>query len=401
MAEKALACNLKGYGPVRLSKLPDDELKAVAVALHVDPSSTSVIADILKAKRFISSKPLRPANADNADNADAPLPSSASECAPAISEAAAPATAPPAAPAAAPATAPAAAPATALAGESTMVVVKQPAFKITAFNSYKLRMGEKSLAEQWLHVIGEMSTSNVVMASEVPYAQVDERASTMRHILEQVSGCSWTTTISQPSGTQNEKSNKEVHVVWARDGVKIKKHRTLQQANGVRLDYAPFQFAAEDSHGVNYIMTSVHFPPESRKAERDRQISAFLTAYAQTSEARMETPFTSKGARDGKLKETVHIIGGDFNAFPPHVAHAECIPFSTFIGHRVATSAGMRSHDHFMVNADSADKYLIGADVIQLATPHNSRTGQSGVSDHFPISLTIRYAAQTRTTATR
>lgn len=388
MAEKALSCNLKGYGPVRLSKMTTDELSAVAVALKVDPCSSDVIADILKAKRSLHKESTAaPACGD---------PPAVEEIAPV--ETAAP-NKPPLADTFQVAKAleiKSAAHAEKPTSGSALVVVKQPEFKIIAFNSYKLRIGERNLTDQWLELITEMSTADILFVSEVPSLQVEQRTSTMKQMLEELSECTWKTIISEPSGTLNEKSNKEVHVVFLRDGVTINKYRTLHEVDGVRLDYAPFQVLAEDSRGVEYVFTSVHFPPESRKSDRHQQMSTFLREYMQNSSVRMDTPFTDKGARDAKRKETVHVIGGDFNAFPPHVARAECVPFSTFIGHRVATSAGLRSHDHFMVNADATEKYLMNADVIQLSAPHNSRASKTGLSDHFPISLTIRHVAQTR-----
>ena len=208
----------------------------------------------------------------------------------------------------------------------------------------------------------------------------------MRKMLNTSTGAEWEAVRSEPS------SNGEVHACFMKEGMTLLKSKTLYEAGGVRLDYAPLQVLAEDSTGQEYVFTSVHFPPEKRSNDRDAQLGSFLKAYASEAGCRMDQPFTERGARDAKKDEVLHVIGGDFNVFPPDKHREECRNFATFIGSRVSTTSGGRSLDHFMVNADGAAAFAMSGDVVELVSPKNSRTGDKGVSDHHPISLLIRQA---------
>jgi hypothetical protein len=174
------------------------------------------------------------------------------------------------------------------------------------------------------------------------------------------------------------------------------KSNTLQEAGGVKLDYAPLQVLAEDTTGQKYLFTSVHFPPVKRANDRDLQLGAFLKAYVSEAGCRMDQPFTERGARDARKDEVLHVVGGDFNVFPPDRHREECRNFATFIGSRVSTTSGGRSFDHFMVNSDGAAAFAMSADVVELASPKNSRKGEKGLSDHHPISLLIRQAPRAK-----
>ena len=99
---------------------------------------------------------------------------------------------------------------------------------------------------------------------------------------------------------------------------------------------------------------------------------------------------------EAKKDEVLHVIGGDFNVFPPDRHREECRQFATFIGSRVATTSGGRSFDHFLANSDGAAAFAMSADVVELASPKNSRKGQKGLSDHHPISLLIRQAPRAK-----
>lgn len=395
MSAKAISSGLKGYGSVRLSRLEPSDLQIVARSFGVSPDlpSDEMIRQILEKKKLlptiVSDDTERlPAvhakeevrveevqqEADEDGEAEKEEESDAED------------------------------------DEACVVLPPRPAVRIIAFNSLKLRVGDKRLAHAWLKLVETMSHSDAVLVSEVPAAQASDRVRTahsnpwsfrlfqrapcaqvsmMQKMLSGVTGSDWSTAQSEPC-------DGEVHVCFLKDTMKLKRSRTLNEAGGVKLSYAPLQVLAEDATGQNYLLTSVHFPPEKRGEERNRQMQAFLKAYANEAALRMNVPFTAKAARDARKPETVHVIGGDWNCFPPSEARAECKPFAVFIGSRVATTAGARSFDHFLVNSDSAAGFAMSGEVIELAEPQNSSKGHIGLSDHSPISLLVRQAPRAR-----
>ena len=387
MAEKVIGAGLKGYGSVRLTKLDREDLEIVARAFEVEPdgSTEDLVKKILAKKKKLptvikddSDRIVEISNHDDAlrapvereDNVRAgdgerKEPNGAKpeeEHDERDGE----------------------------DGEDGVVIVPpRPAVRVIAFNSLKLRVGDARLTHQWLKLVEEMAQSDVVLASEVPAAQADDRVAVMRKMLCAVAKCNWSTAVS-------EASDGEVHVAFLKDGMTLKRSRTLTEAGGAKLAYAPLQVLAHDATGQHYLFTSVHFPPEKRKDERNAQMRAFLSAYANEASTRMNCPFSAKAAREARKDEVVHVIGGDWNCFPPMEARTECRPFSTFIGSRVATTSGGRSFDHFLVNGDAAAGFAMSGDLIELAAPQNSSKGEIGLSDHSPISLLMRQAPRAR-----
>lgn len=387
--EKAIDNNLRGYGTVRLSKLSRAELDIVARAFQLsnldDESDEDLVKRILQLKKTL---PTVVVDASDHKN-DATARDDRTEKQQARKEKGKEAKEQQAE----------------QEHESSsddedaekfVVVPAKPPLRIISFNSFKLRVGDKDLAHRWLQLVEHMAASDVVLASEVPAGQAEDRVGVMCKMLSSVSGTNWSAVWSEPSGTQNEDSNKEVHVAFVKKGIKIIRKTTVFKAGGVALDYAPLQVLIEDQAGRQYVLTSVHFPPEKREKARDTQTKAFLRGYLTSSDCRMEKPVTAKGAKDARVDEVVHVIAGDFNGFPPEIARNECKHFSTFIGSRMATTAGGRSFDHFLVNSDAAAAFSACAEVLELVDPQNSAKGEKGLSDHFPIVLTLREGPRAR-----
>lgn len=283
-------------------------------------------------------------------------------------------------------------------------VIKPPRheLRIMAFNSLKLRVGDERLAIQWLKLVERMSTNDIVLISEVPSGQATDRVSTMTKMLASVSGVPWTAVTSQASGTSNANANKDVHAAFIRDGVELKSYKTLWTVGGTDLDYAPLQINVVDRRfekPVEFVCTSVHFPPlrrKSRGTERDIQVAAFLNTYPKEADARMNKPFTNQAAKEVRCDPIVHIVGGDWNIFPAAVDNVDMLPWKTYVGSQVATSAGRQSFDHFVVNAEAGDSYSISWDLVELTWQQHSAKGQIGLSDHHPIELTVKEMPQVR-----
>ena len=276
---------------------------------------------------------------------------------------------------------------------SSTILPERHALHIMAFNSLKFRVGDQRLAMQWLGLVERMATNDIVLVSEIPAGQAEDRATTMSKMLSAIGDSSWTYVLSKAAGTSNVDSNKEVHAAFIRDGVDLISYRTMHKIGETRLDYAPLQIKVVDKRferEVEFVLTSVHFPPASRKNERDTQVAAFLNSYPKEADARMHTPFTSKGASDARLNPTVHVVGGDWNAYPAAIANVDTNPWKFYVGSEVATSSGRQSFDHFAVNRDSSNSFSISWDVVELQFPQNSSKGEIGLSDHHPIELTVK-----------
>ena len=391
MADKVIDSSLKGYGTIRLSKLDSEDLKTVARAFevdHADKTAAEIVALILEKKKHLPVVVVKDVQrVDLEDRDDLPR---VEEIAEEEDAGDGEGEAEEAGPEEGDEDGKDEKEEDEQDGESEYVVVPpRPAIRIIAFNSCKLRVDDGSMDNHWIALFGEMASSDVVMASEVPGGKAEKRLGMMRKMLEGSTGKKWASVVS-------EQSNGEVHGCFLKEGMTLLKSKTLHEAGGTKLDYAPLQVLAEDTSGQRYVFTSVHFPPVKRANDRDLQLGAFLKAYSSEAAARMDQPFTERGARDARKDEVLHVVGGDFNVFPPDRHREECRNFATFIGSRVATTSGGRSFDHFLVNSDGAGAFAMSADVIELASPKNSRKGEKGLSDHHPISLLIRQAPRAK-----
>jgi hypothetical protein len=201
----------------------------------------------------------------------------------------------------------------------------------------------------------------------------------------------------------------EVHVVFARDPVKIKSHRTWEgSADGdelVTFDHAPLTVLLEDPRFDEscreIVLTSVHLPPGSSKRvnARDRQLNAMLSGYPTESGTRLGQAFTQKGHKDAKRKgrHPIHLVTGDFNIYPggPKFDVAKHGWAEPLLGAKIATSAGCKQLDNLLVDKESHERFVFSHEVLRFTNFKNARTSTDGVSDHAPIFLKVTQAITT------
>ena len=338
--------NLRQYGPARLSKLPDETLEVLCNLYHISPVpevKNDRISALMKARQLTSSIAENPPQSEGA---------------------------------------------------------KEPVFKpyhglrVMVFNSHKLRLGREALAEQWMVIVAEMALLDVVLISEVPAGDAHEKTRSMIALLRHISDKKddeWNFAISDPSGP----GNLEVHVVLVKAPVKILASHTISSADdGVKLDHSPLVVKLQDERfatSTTVVVTSVHFPPSYRGNERDQQLKSFFRSYAEQSGVRLNEPFTEKGAKDARLAHPLHIVAGDFNAHPSHkVPDLEKLGWGDPLIHpNFATSAGRQNYDNVVPDAVTASRFNMSYDILELQRPQNSRRKEIGLSDHYPIVVTI------------
>lgn len=288
-------------------------------------------------------------------------------------------------------------------GESTRVFKERHEFRVVSFNSLKLRTGKVGLEEQWLMLIATLATFDVVVVQEVPAeASIKDvektRAYLLKKAFEHHSGDEWSIVLSEPCGP----GNLEVHVALVRKPIEIVSSCTNRTACSVPLDHAPLTFKIKDSRfkadgDKTWVITSVHFPPKSRSRDRDVQIKAFLREYESQSAFRLDTPLTEKGAKDAKTSTVHHIVCGDFNDFVGTGYELERYSFAPpLLGEHVSTSSGGQAYDNFLLSKFAANKFSIGADVLELQMAARFSKGEDGLSDHHPIALCIKDTAVTK-----
>jgi len=349
--------NLKGYGPGRLGKLAEGIMNELCELYNIDPVpelKAERISALLKARQ--KSSPLAsPGQTDDDDEDDDVEDGDV--------------------------------------GVTSGVFRKnRHSVKLLAFNSLKLRLGRESLQTQWLALVSEMADVDVVLMSEVPASDARAKTEALVGLIQHASESSaqWTFSISEPSGP----GSLEVHVCLCKLPLKIVKSQTITHVGGAKLDHAPLVVKLLDtrfSKPQTLVLASVHFPPAARSLARDEQIKTFFSSYAQEAATRLDEPFTAKGAYDARKDPVIHVVAGDFNAYPGAVVDLESIGWGQpLVGSNVATSAGRKSFDHFVPSGWASSAFNLRWDVLELVAPQNSRLGKIGLSDHDPIVLEIK-----------
>ncbi len=320
------------------------------------------------------------------------------------------------------------------------LVVEKHQLRICSFNALKLRLSNptgkapneddddensvgykgsdegEQLTRKWLMLAAVMSSYDVIVMQEIPgrKALCEARMQVFHDMLHLATepDRQWTAVHSRVSGKdgKTEGPGAEVHVAFVKSPVKMVQVDTLFKVGATRLDYAPLQLLLHDPRFADpadrdYVLSSVHLPPRDRADARDDQLSALLRHYSamDTSEYRMQKPFRPN-------KETkcapMHIIAGDFNAFPGKLdANGEEVygltkaGFVTKVPEGVATTPSGQHYDNFLTPEWCDDQRIVGAGVLQLTSEQNSREGKIGLSDHWPITLTILEAAKTKAAA--
>ena len=244
--------------------------------------------------------------------------------------------------------------------------------------------------QDFTELAAAFAEADVVAISEVAAGtqKTLERARKFKDMLE-TQGSTWSMAMSEPSGP----GNPEVHVILAKAPVRVLRWVTTSTAGGVALDHAPMTALVEDTRFgqfCQFVVTSVHFPPESRHRSRDAQITSFFKNYATQAALRCDTPLSETGAKDARKTLPVHIVGGDFNTWPGHDRFSlSSDGYEVALGEHVPTTSGNKSFDNFVLSAHARKYFTLSYRVMEFQTPQNSHKGVVGLSDHSPILLSL------------
>lgn len=270
------------------------------------------------------------------------------------------------------------------------VFKRMASLEIIAFNSLKLRVFRDELKDKFKQLVERFSHADVIVMSEV--SNVDRAKEFLAYLN---SYGEWAMQASHPSKPANE-----MHIVFHKSAIDVIRHVTTVSVGVHDFSHAPFTILLQDRHLGRFVVTSVHFPPESKSSLRDRQIKAFLAAYREESAVRCDTPITDKGAKDARTQLPIHIIAGDFNCWIGNECYnVDKYGFEAVLGKHVPTTSGMRSFDNFLVTQNARSACTISSSVLELEVPQKSCKGQIGLSDHSPISLRLERSFTTSTRA--
>lgn len=316
--------------------------------------------------------------------------------------------------------------------------VEMHSLSVCSWNSLELRLGDLTSKEEdasegadlkrryWLEFVRKLSEYDVIVMQEIPASEftTEKRTRKICEWLHQYSDpeVTWSMYFSDPSGKDGKTTGARVHVhaCWVRSPVEVTAQTTLTEVGGQQLDYAPLQLALHDPRFADpadgqFVLTSVHLPPESRRSDRDVQLKKLLSHYgaADTTRYRLGKPFGPNGiAADPPM----HIICGDFNTYPGALAKprrgvkeqeegtgAEPQPgageelygltrhgFVAKIPEQAATSEGRNHYDNFLVDSTSDKRFLLTESILPL-----NRT-EAKLSDHDPVILTIEEVRTTK-----
>ena len=246
---------------------------------------------------------------------------------------------------------------------------------VAAFNAARLSVEASDLREEWTQLARFFGdAAHVVCMSEVPAKTAKARTDEFLRLL----GSDWRVTLSEPSGTLVG-SQRDVHAVFHRVGVV--EARTAHRLDGKRMEYAPLTVRLSPFfEDVDVVLSSVHMPPAARARLRDTQVRNLMEGYPRSAEARLNTPFGAP--RDARRKPVVHVAMGDFNVKPSSNEDWRVLVDGP-------TSSGGKAYDHFLVSEPSFKHVEASAEVLPLRRARNTRTGDRGISDHFPILLRL------------
>lgn len=340
-AEKLVDTALKGMGKKKLANLELELLKEIARQIGCDTSEDdtldSMVKLLLKKKRNKEVQPVKSIMSPSYATKETVLP-------------------------------------------GTSVFKAKSKLEVIAFNSLKLRVFREDLKHQFQQLVERFVQADVILMSEVTSV---ERA---REFLSYLNGHGeWSLHTSQSSKPSNE-----IHAVFVKSHLMVIRASTTVSVGLHEFAHAPFTILLEDQRLGRFVLSSVHFPPESKARERDVEIKAFIRAYACEAALRCDTPFTEKGAKDSRSKLPVHVIAGDFNTWVGHdMYEAQNHGFYPLIGKNISTTSGMRSFDNMLITHYAKDNFTISSSVLELEVPQKSCKGQIGLSDHSPIALCV------------
>lgn len=262
----------------------------------------------------------------------------------------------------------------------------QNTISICFFNALKLRTGKEELAIEWDQLILAFASFDAVVMSEIPATDstYEKRVQDVLHKLQETGD--WSATRSEASGP----GNLEVHVAFVRGPFSVENVLTVHDIGGTEMHHAPAVFAMYNKTTEKRIMvSSVHFPPESKRSVRDTQIKKFVSYYPELMRSK-GIPFTDQGAKEIGKSAVFHVAGGDFNSWAGHEMYrARQSGFDVLFGSGIVTTSGNRAFDNIMISSDTRNHFTISSRVLLLQKHQNSFRGIIGLSDHSPILLRL------------
>ena len=173
--------------------------------------------------------------------------------------------------------------------------------------------------------LGLVMGVDVLMLSEVPKEAGKARVSVLADALRSATGAEWEVLFSEPSGVGPKDNQSEYHAALVKTGTGLKIESTythMQSSNGTKNDHAPFSVFLLDNRfeelaSKRVCVTSVHFPPKSRRRDLVVQGKRFMADYA----AQLDWPKNLKLRRPTTFSGPSRpfctcVVGGDFNCSP-------------------------------------------------------------------------------------
>lgn len=263
--------------------------------------------------------------------------------------------------------------------------------EIVAFNALGLRLEKSALTPDLEEVFDRLRAADVLLLSEIPAGKrlFEERTSRLMSLMNKDPDEHWSMHVSDDRG----RDTIDLHLVLVKRPLKVLNHVTTISAGDSTFDHPPMTVLLEDARFqefTRFVVTCVHFPPESKRRQRDAQIGGFLDAYTTESTVRCGAPFTNKGAKDARAPLPTHVIAGDFNAWMGDERYnvAGCSMEAVF-GSNMHTTSGKRQFDNFLVSTHTRNNFSMSTSVLELSRLQNSSKGILGASDHSPISLKL------------
>jgi hypothetical protein len=257
---------------------------------------------------------------------------------------------------------------------------------ICFFNALKLRTGKEELLTEWNQLILAFASFDAVVMSEIP-ATDSTYEKRVQDVLERLNETGdWSATKSEESGP----GNPEVHVAFVKKPFRVDRVLTLHDIQGTEMHHAPAVFSMHNEYTNNTVMvSSVHFPPESKRSLRDTQIKKFVAFYPELMRAE-GIPFTDQGAMEIKKNPVFHIVGGDFNVWVgDEMYRTRQNGFDVLLGSGIPTTSGNRAFDNILISRDTRNNFTISSRVLLFQRHQNSFKGIIGLSDHSPILLKL------------
>lgn len=318
---------------------------------------------------------------------------------------------------------------------AVQAIVDMHSIAICSWNAQELWLGDPDDPDEakaqkatqkrqhWFSLLSRFTRYDVIFMQEVPAGEVKhgKRTNEIGEWLQSFDeDAKWKLYFSEPSGKDGKTTGSRVHVhaCWVKEPVELKVCNTLTKVGNLTMDYAPLQVFLHDPRFADpndrdFVVTSVHLPPDTtkhdRRGARDAQLSRLLSQYSapDTTEYRLGKPF---GPNKIAPNAPMHIICGDFNVFPgamtepnkrdktqsdtpfePEEAYGLTKHgFVAKLPEGAATSEGRNHYDNFLVDAVANERFLISESILPL------NRKEVKISDHDPIIVTIEEMRETK-----